>query len=44
VGALLALAVIEYLMLVLPIPAAPLWQWTGAHAPRIRSRAPRRQA
>lgn len=44
VGALLALAVIEHLMLVLPIPAAALWQWTGAHAPRIRSRAPRRQA
>ena len=32
VGTLLALAVLEHLMLVLPIPAAALWQWAGAAA------------
>lgn len=44
VAALLALAVIEHLMLVLPIPAAALWQWAKTTEPRIPTRASRRQA
>ena len=38
VGTLLALAVLEHLMLVLPIPAAALWQWAGTAA-RVPFRA-----